>query len=330
MKLVRRGCLAVLLPAVLFMGAAASLLVPYSRFTQDVFLDFPKGASTREMARQLEGAGVIRSQWQFLLTRALRRSSRLQAGEYRFSKADSVWDVYGRIARGDVYYYEFTVPEGNNIFDIAQLLGDAKLASPEKFLKAAKNPALIRDLAPRAESLEGYLFPSTYRVTRQTTPEQICRQMTDQFRRVWRELKPPEGADVNAAVVLASLVEKETGLPAERPTVASVYSNRLRIGMKLDCDPTVIYAALLEDRYRGTIYRSDLDNDNAYNTYRHPGLPPGPIANPGKASLAAVLHPAQTDYLYFVAKPDGSGGHQFSRDFGAHAKAVGAYRRGQK
>jgi UPF0755 protein len=135
---------------------------------------------------------------------------------------------------------------------------------------------------------------------------------------------------VNEIVTLASLIEKETGRPEDRPIVASVYENRLRKGMALDCDPTTIYAALLDQRYRGTIYRSDLDSDNAYNTYRHTGLPPGPIANPGLASLKAALAPAETDYLYFVAKPDGSGGHQFSETKEQHNIAVQQYRRANK
>jgi UPF0755 protein len=195
-----------------------------------------------------------------------------------------------------------------------------------EFLKTARDPSLIRDLAPEAPTLEGYLFPSTYRVTRRTSAGQICREMTNQFRRVWTRIGGPQ-TDVNRYVTLASLVEKETGVPSERTTVASVYANRLAIGMKLDADPTTLYAALLEGRHRGpTIYRSDLESTHPYNTYRRPGLPPGPIANPGEASLKAALQPAKTNYLFFVARGDGSGSHIFTESLERHNAAVRDYR----
>jgi UPF0755 protein len=210
-------------------------------------------------------------------------------------------------------------------------VGSFDFLKASDFLRAARDPALIRDLAPQAPTLEGYLFPATYRITRTTTVAQLCALMTGQFRKQWRELQyGAHPKPVNEIVTLASLVEKETGRAEDRPIVASVYENRLRKGMALDCDPTTIYAALLEARYRGTIYRSDLASDNAYNTYRHAGLPPGPIANPGVASLKAALAPAETGYLYFVAKPDGSGGHQFSETIAQHNLAVQKYRRATK
>jgi UPF0755 protein len=312
-------------------GALGSLYLPYKAFGGEVFLDFDKGTSTRAMAAQLAKAGVIRCPWQFLAARVLHPRARLQAGEYRFSEPATVVAVFSRISRGDIYYHEITVPEGSNIFDISAIVERSGLIAGPDFLHAAADVKLIRDLDPRARTLEGYLFPSTYRVTRRTTVEQLVRMMLDEFRKEWKKaiagVSPPP--DVHNTVTLASLVEKETAVPSERPLVASVYSNRLRIGMKLDCDPTTIYAALLEDRYRGTIYRSDLASDNAYNTYQHPGLPPGPIANPGVASLKAAVSPARTDYLYFVAKADGSGAHTFSKDYRAHERAVEAYRRGQ-
>ena len=214
------------------------------------------------------------------------------------------------------------------MFDIAASVGRFDFLKASDFLRAARNPALIHDLAPQAPTLEGYLFPATYRITRSTTVQQLCAMMTSQFRKQWRELQGPADAKpVNEIVTLASLVEKETGRPQDRPIVASVYANRLRKGMALDCDPTTIYAALLDARYRGTIYRSDLNSDNAYNTYRHAGLPPGPIANPGVASLKAALMPAETNYLYFVVKGDGSGEHKFSETIAQHNVAVQQYRR---
>ena len=304
----------------------AALRAPYAGFRGEAFVDIPRGAGTRAIARLLAQAGAVRFESQFLAARLLRPRAALQAGEYRFTRAASAWEVYSRIARGDVFYYELPVPEGRNMFDIAQSVEDLGLMTAEQFLKAARDPAPVRDLAPEAATLEGYLFPSTYRVTRLMSARDICRQMVEQFRRAWKELGSPAG--VHRLVTLASLVEKETAVAAERPLVASVYRNRLEKGMKLDCDPTTIYAALLEKRYRGAIFQSDLASRNAYNTYQHAGLPPGPIANPGKDSLQAALQPAETKFLYFVARANGGGAHQFSADSDSHVRAVAQYRRG--
>jgi len=292
--------------------AVYSLQSPYRGFEGELFLQFPKGSGTRAIAQKLADAGVVRYSWQFWLERAIHPRTTLQAGEYRFDQAASVGDVFNRLGRGDVFYFSFTVPEGSNMFDIARLLESEGIMSGQDFLKAA-------------EHLEGFLFPSTYRVGHFTTPAALCEMMTAQFHREWIKLMPDPAVDMVKTVTLASMVEKETGIAAERPKVASVFQNRLKVGMTLDCDPTVIYAALLDDRYRGAIHRSDLDNTHPYNTYRHTGLPPGPIANPGASALAAALHPAQTDFLYFVAKPEG-GGHVFSSNLASHNKAVGNYR----
>jgi UPF0755 protein len=330
------GCfsriVAMLLVLAIIGGGAAYFLLtaPYKAFAQAVVLEFPKGTSTRSMGQKLADAGVIQYPWQFTLARALHPNARLMAGEYQFSREASPLTVFNRIARGDVFFYEVTVPEGSNIFDIAGIVGRVGFLKGSDFLKAARDPALIRDLDPAASTLEGYLFPSTYRITRSTTVHQLTSMMTEQFRKHWRELeKPGATAGVHDTVTLAALIEKETAVPEERPVVASVYLNRLRQGMKLEGDPTTIYAALIEGRYRGVIHRSDLDSTNPYNTYRHAGLPPGPIANPGLLSLKAALAPARTDYLFFVAKPDGAGGHQFSRNMAEHGKAVQEYRRAQ-
>jgi UPF0755 protein len=298
---------------------------PYAGFENSVLVDIPPGTSTDGMARMLTEAGVVRSEMSFKVARALNMNSTLQAGEYRFDTPMSAMGVLGKIARGEVFYHELRIPEGANMFDIADALEKLGFLKAPEFLKIARDPSLIRDMAPSAPSLEGYLFPSTYRLTRRTSAQQIAREMTNQFRRVWRDLGG-DASDVNRYVTIASLVEKETGVPSERDTVSSVYHNRLNIGMKLDCDPTVIYAALLEGRYRGTIYRSDLDNPHPYNTYRNPGLPPGPIANPGRESLRAALRPAETKYLFFVAKGDGSGAHVFTENLSAHNAAVRDYR----
>jgi UPF0755 protein len=300
---------------------------PYRGFSEPVFVDFPRGTGTAEMAAELANKGVIQDRWMFMAARAVRRGN-LQAGEYRFEKPASPLDVYGRIARGDIFYLELLVPEGFNMFDIAGAVEKLGFMKGAAFLAVARDPALIQDLDPKAESLEGYLFPNKYRVYRHTAAQQLCRQMTGEFRAQWKSLNAK--ANVHDTMTLASLVEREARRPDERPAVASVFSNRLKIGMKLDCDPTTVYAALLEDRYTGVIHRSDLDSTNPYNTYQHRGLPPGPIANPGLSSIQAALAPADTKYLYFVAKADGSGGHRFSDSLAQHEAAVAAYMRAVK
>jgi UPF0755 protein len=310
-----------------------SLQLPYRGFAAEAFVKFERGSGTVSMARALEQEGVIRYAWLFWIERALHPSTKLTAGEYKFQDAASVSAIFNRIAHGDVYYFEFTVPEGSNIFDIARLAEAAGAMPAQDFLTAAENPMSIRDLDPKAETLEGYLFPATYRLSHSTTAAELCQLMTTQFRRQWKKLLAGQGssqkgaapADPHRTVTLASMVEKETAVPEERPLIAGVFVNRLRLGMKLECDPTTIYAALLDNRYTGVIHKSDLLNQNPYNTYQNAGLPPGPIANPGAASLEASLHPAATDYLFFVAKADG-GGHVFSATRAAHEKAVMAYR----
>jgi UPF0755 protein len=327
MKSLRAVC------ALLLIGAAAGgygfyrLSRRYSCFDGETFVEIPRGTAAGGIGALLEESGVIASRRDFLLARILQRGRTLQAGEYRFVSPASVLDVYDRIARGDTFYYELVVPEGKNMFDIAQRAEELGLFPAAKFVAAARKPAMIRDLDPHAPTLEGYLYPNTYRLMHTTTPEKLCRIMTGKFREVWYGLGL--NADVHETITLASLVEREGKLPDERPVIAAVFSNRLRIGMKLDCDPTTIYAALLQDRYRGSIYKSDLESDDPYNTYRHAGLPPGPIANPGLASIKAALRPAVSDALYFVARPDGSGGHTFHHDIAGHREAVARYRRGQ-
>lgn len=325
----KRGLVGVMIAGLLLGGLAVfSLRLPYRGFESETFVRFDRGANTPSMALSLRMAGVIRYEWQFWLVRAFQPSAKLQAGEYRFAEAASVHTVFDRIARGDIFYFEVRIPEGSNIFDIGRLVEAAGAMSAQDFTNAAADPTLIRDLAPNARSLEGYLFPATYRLSHSTTAAELCQMMTAQFRRHWKKVGE-DRADSYQLVTLASMVEKETGLPEERQIVASVFVNRLMRGMNLECDPTTIYAALLNGRYRGVIHRSDLESDNPYNTYRHPGLPPGPIANPGAEALAAALHPAETDYLYFVARPNGFG-HQFSSTLAAHQKAVQAYRHGVK
>ena len=323
--------LRILAVLILLAGGAAGALYyfavrPFAGFQDETFVEIPRGASTRSIAGMLAKAGVIEDSKVFLLMRALRPSTKLQAGEYRFVGPASTLDVYDRIARGDVFYFELAIPEGLNMFDIASVVEKMGLMSPSEFLTAARDPSLIRDLDKTAPTLEGYLFPDTYRVTRHTSAAELCRILTHRFRSEWKRLGA--SVDPHQTVTLASLIEKEAAVPADRPLVSAVFHNRLKIGMKLDCDPTTAYAALLQGRYRGTIYQSDLASTSPYNTYQHPGLPPGPIANPGIASLKAALNPAAADYLYFVASPDRSGRHVFSKDLASHEVAVTRYRRG--
>ena len=303
-------------------------LGPYRGFGAESFVEIQRGMSSRAIARELASHGVVRSPWSFLAVRLLHPTATLQAGEYRFGSAVTPWQAFQKIRRGEIFYEDFSVPEGNNIFDIAGLLKGLDTVKPTPFLDAVERADMIRDLDPSAPNLEGYLFPSTYRVTHKTTARQLCGIMTAEFRRQWLLAGGVSNSpDIHQTVTVASLVEKETSIAEERPLVAAVFLNRLRLNMPLQCDPTTVYAALLENRYRGVIHKSDLASENAYNTYAHVGLPPGPIANPGAESLKAALHPAQTDYLYFVAKADGSETHHFSAELSEHEKAVLAYRK---
>jgi UPF0755 protein len=321
---------AVLLVAVVAcaIGTGYWFFGPYRGFGAETFVNIEHGTSSRAIAVDLAQHGVVRSRWAFLAVRALHPGATLQAGEYRFGSAETPWAVFGKIRRGEVFFEELRVPEGSNVFEIAGLLKNLDSVTSQAFLQASPDSSSIRDIDPLAPSLEGYLFPSTYRLTHTTTARRLVRMMTGDFRRTWASIGgAANSADTHRIVIVASMIEKETAIPDERPLIASVFYNRLRLGMPLQCDPTTVYAALLENRYRGAIYRSDLASDNPYNTYTHAGLPPGPICNPGRASLDAALHPAKTDYLYFVARADGSGRHQFSATLADHLKAVMAYRK---
>jgi UPF0755 protein len=264
----------------------------------------------------------------------------LKAGEYKFDQPASARQIQDRLARGDIYVRTVTIPEGYNLYDIAAVVQVAGLGSAQDFLKTAKDDVVfIRDLDPAATSLEGYLFPDTYGFTRTQTMNDIIGIMVHRFRREAEQLglvcavkadapqtRSAAGCpDIHSVVTMASIVEKETAATEERPVVASVYYNRLHRGIALAADPTVIYAALVSGRYTGAIHQSDLQFDSPYNTYRHAGMPPGPIANPGRASLRAALQPANSDFLYFVS--DGNGHHRFARTLDEHSRNVAAYRR---
>jgi UPF0755 protein len=321
----------ILLLLLLLAVAAAAYIIytPYGPSTE-TFVDVPPGTGAAAIAARMEKAGIIRTRYGFDLLR-LQKGGTLKAGEYRFDHPVPPAEVYDRIIRGDVYTQSLTIPEGFNIFDIAAAVETAGFAKRDAFLAAERqHTELIADLLPpgtHPASLEGYLFPDTYRFSRHATPLQILTAMVHRFRQTAAQLGL-DHANVVQTVTLASVIEKEVGQEAERPLVAGVFTNRLAKSMPLATDPTVIYAALLDNRWRGTIYASDLQSPSPYNTYKHTGLPPGPISNPGVASLRAALHPAPTDYLYFVS--DAAGHTRFSVDLKEHAQQVQAYRQAEK
>jgi len=317
-----------MLVVLLVAGAGAFYLeVPYGP-SGETFVEIPAGVGTVGIARRLQAARVIRSGLVFEAYRKFAGGT-LRAGEYRFDHPARLGEVYRRIARGDVYTKTVVIPEGFNLFDIAQAVQGAGLGSGADFLAAAqRDTGLIADLSPHAASLEGFLFPDTYRFSRRATPDQMLAVMVRRFRQIAAQLGLAESPDVARTVTMASLIEKEVSVDAERSLVGGVFVNRIAVGMPLATDPTVIYAALLAGRWRGAIYQSDLQFDSPYNTYRHAGLPPGPIANPGVAALKAAMRPAKTDYLYFVA--DAQGHSQFSVGLKEHAQQVAAYRAAER
>jgi len=303
-------------------GVAWQIYVPMTPPANTSLL-LHSGYSTRRIAAELKKAGVIRSELVFRLWHQVHPKPSLKAGEYLFDREATLPQIYGRIARGDIYFHMVTIPEGYTMFDIAKAMEDAGLGSAADFLHIAETQTqLISDLAPEAKSLEGYLFPNTYQFTRTQSLEEMASTMVHQFRQVAQQIGL--NSDVHKLVTMASIVEKETAAPEERPRVASVYYNRLAQRVALDADPSVIYAEQLMGTYQGSLHHADLAVNSPYNTYRFPGLPPGPIANPGKGALEAALRPDSTKFLYFVS--DGNGHHRFARNLEEHNKNVTAYR----
>lgn len=285
------------------------------------------GYSTRRIATELQSAGVIRSTLVFRLWHYLHPARSLKAGEYLFERGANIPNVYDRLARGDIYFHTVTIPEGYTMFDIARSIEEAGLGSAQDFLRIAQTETgLIADLAPEAHSLEGYLYPETYQFTRTQSQKDMAAAMVKQFRQVAQQLGL--SSDVHRTVTMASIVEKETAAPEERALVAGVYYNRLARKMALDADPSVIYAELLAGTYQGALHHEDLFFKSPYNTYRNPGLPPGPIANPGRGSIEAAMHPQPSQYLFFVS--DSNGHHRFARSLEEHNRNVNAYRRAMR
>ena len=332
--------LALLLLIVLIAGGAAAwmwygITKPYQDFAAGgVFVDVPRGASQRHVAYLLKTNGVVRSAMGFEVYARRHPKRTLQAGEYFFDHAMTGSEVFWKLANGQVYQQPFTVREGETMFDIARELQAGKFMPAADFVFAASDPALIRDFAPDAKTLEGFLFPATYELPRHPAASELTAEMVHKFKEQWKRIAPsPVGSQANEAnhrdvdriVTLASLVERETPKPEERPLVAGAFENRLRKGMRLQCDPTVIYGMERLGKYNGALTGKDLSFDSPYNTYEHGGLPPGPIGNPGEASLRAALQPTETNYLYFVANTQG--GHFFSATLAEHNKNVVKYRR---
>lgn len=325
-----------------------------------VFVMLRPGYSTHRIAAELKSAGVIRSEEAFVLWHYVHRKRSLKAGEYLFDKPANIIDLQKRLRRGEVYFHAVVVPEGYTMFDIARAVEAAGLGSGDDFLKEAQSDtALIADFAPQARSLEGYLFPDTYEFSRLMSMHDMAAAMVKQFRQVAHQISlipatadstqarlstvadhtPQAGAspeaptddaptNVERTVIMASIVEKETAVAEERPLVASVYYNRLAKKIALDADPSIIYAELLAGTYQGALHHADMQFHSPYNTYRNAGLPPGPIGNPGRSALEAAMHPAQSDFYYFVA--DAQGHHRFAHTIEEHNKNVAAYRKAMR
>jgi UPF0755 protein len=311
-------------------GAAAFMYwrinQPYRGFQgAEQFVEIPQGAGSLGIGERLVSSGVIRDMATFRTALWMSRKGRvLKAGEYRFDRALTPFETIDKIARGDVFVITVTFPEGHTIAEMAKIVEAHGLGTAAAFVQAAKDASLIHDLDPAATDLEGYLFPETYALPRRTDAAKLVRIMVARFEKVLtpelRQAAADRNLTVRQAVTLASIVEKETAKADERPLVAAVYATRLRIGMPLQCDPTVIYGLVKAGRYDGNIHKGDLSFDSPYNTYRYPGLPPGPIASPGRASLEAAVHPADADFLYFVSRNDGS--HEFARTLEEHNRNV--------
>jgi peptidoglycan lytic transglycosylase G len=361
---VRKIAWLILIGAIGAVGWFAWAVLTPAEPSGQTFVMLHPGYSTRRIATELKGAGIIRSEEAFVLWHYIHRKRSLKAGEYLFDKPANIIDIQKRLRRGDVYFHTVVVPEGFTMFDIAHAIEAAELGPAGDFLKIAQSDTgVIAGLSPNARSLEGYLFPDTYEFSRMMTMQDMAEAMVKRFRQVAGQiglitpaaasassktesgasLSMPDfnphpspmlgdrvepGPDVERTVIMASIVEKETSVAEERPLVASVYYNRLTKNIALDADPSIIYAELLAGTYQGALHHADMQFHSPYNTYRNAGLPPGPIGNPGRSALEAAMHPAQSDYYYFVA--DAQGHHRFARTMEEHNKNVVAYRKAMR
>jgi len=301
---------------------------PRDLFSTKTTFEVKKGNSASMIAQQLEKENIIKKKWPFLLAyKVFFPKQNLIAGEYEFNPPLSLKQVLRKLIKGEIKLHPVTIPEGLTLKETAELLSQKYGMNKKQLLHHAKNTQLIDSLDSEAQDLEGYLYPETYHISKNTTEEELIKNMVNQFKitfdHPWRNRAREMGMKIREVVTLASLIEEETSIPEEKPLVSSVFHNRLKQGMKLDCDPTIIYALKKKGEYQGRLRTKDLKLDSPYNTYLHSGLPPGPISNPGRESLKSALSPSDTDYLYFVSKNDGT--HKFSSSFKEHQKAVIKY-----
>ena len=301
---------------------------PYKGYAEEeVFFTVDRGATGSRIGRALEDEGIVEDERLFVASLRLRgETGSLQAGEYRFAEPLSTLDVVERLVEGNIYTFAVTVPEGLTVSETAEHLAAKGLGEAVALEEVFQDVTLIADIDRDATDLEGYLFPTTYQFTRNPSPREVARTMIAQFEEIFDDKRSKSeelGLTPREVVTLASVIEKETGAAEERPLIGSVVWNRLERGMPLAMDSTVIYALKREGRYDGNLRRVDLEMDDPYNTYRVAGPPPGPIASPSEASINAVLEPADTRYLYFVSKNDGS--HHFSATYREHLNAVRKY-----
>lgn len=302
----------------------------YGGSAEETFVEISKGMNADSAAQILEQSGIVRHRFPLIVyLRLTGDAERIKAGEYRFAEPASPRQIADRLVTGDSFYHAVTVPEGLTAMETVDLFLQKGLGKREEMVSALQRTEWISDMFPDATSLEGFLFPETYHLGRTTSPDQIIRAMVAQFRKEYGRLVArypvPEGWNGDQIVILASMIEKEAQKAEERPLVSSVFHNRIRRKIPLACDATIIYAMKLLGTYKGNIRKTDLAMESPYNTYRNRGLPPGPIANPGAEALTAALRPADSRYLYYVSRNDGT--HVFSETYQEHQKAVDKYQR---
>jgi UPF0755 protein len=334
-KLLFSGLLivALLLAAVLLWFYLFST-TPYISEQAPVRIVIIAGSSLRQVSAELQARDVIISPWMFEVLARIKGNARsIKSGTYEFSKALTPLDVLDRLQLGLVRLQPFTVPEGRTIFETARIIAASGLADEKELLKKTTDPDFIDHLGLSGRSLEGFLFPDTYFFSQEATATSILKKMVERYRQVFAEeiqlVETTSRLSEKEVITLASLVEAETGKADERPLIAGVFLRRLKKGMRLECDPTVVYGQLLIDpAFNKRLRRRHLLQNTPYNTYRNYGLPPGPICNPGRLAIRAVLQPAETDSLFFVSRNDGS--HQFSRTLREHNRAVNTYQRARK
>jgi UPF0755 protein len=337
-RTVLRRPLLIISAAIILLGLAASAIwlqreleTPYfNAQSGEIYIEIPRGTKLKEITERLNENGILRSRLPFILyIRFANLGRQIQAGEYRFHKPATPEQVAKRLIRGDVYYRSVTIPEGLTASETISLLVKNGLGKPADFKKALLKTSWIADIYPNAKSLEGFLFPETYRFTRKDDSEKIIKTMVNQFRskltRILQQTPQRSGLSIAKTVIMASMIEKEVKKPEEGPLVASVFINRMKRGIPLACDATIVYALKTAGIYNGNIRKTDLAIESPYNSYIHPDLPPGPISNPGTVSLRAAFNPANTDYLYYVSRNDGT--HQFSKDYRSHMNAVAKYQK---